>query len=242
MIDLHAHVLPAVDDGPCELDEALRICRDAAGDGVRIIVATPHFFCGIGTEDLGLVRKAVDLLRTAIEQQGIACRLQYAAEVRLVEDLLDRIKQHKIPFYDDQRRYLLLETPPVGDVSDLLKHLVFQLRLRGMVPLIAHPERVEMFLYQPALIEQIVRQGAVMQLTADSLLINRSSDNPALEWIRRGWVGVVASDMHGLHRPANMGAAYRAVCRCFDETTAQRLFAGNPRRILDGERLPEMGT
>ncbi len=242
MIDLHAHVLPAIDDGPREVDEAVRMCRDADGDGVRVIVATPHLFCGIGTDDLSLVRQATDRLRAALEQQGIACRLQYAGEVRMVEDLIERIQQHKIPFYDDKRRYLLIETPPVGDVSDLLKHIVFQLRLRGMVPVIAHPERVEMFLYKPSLIEQIVRQGAVLQLTATSLLLKDASDNPSLEWIRRGWIGVVAGDMHSLNRPANMGAAYRAVCRCFDDVTAQQLFSENPRRILDGERLPEMGT
>lgn len=242
MIDLHSHVLPAVDDGPGDLDEALRICREAADDGVQHIVATPHFFCGIGIDDLDRVRQATDRLRSAMEAQAIDCGLQYAAEIRLVEDLIDRIQRREIPFYDKQRRYLLLETPPVGDVSDFLKHLVFQLRLRGMVPLIAHPERVEMFLYKPDLLEHIARQGAVMQVTADSLLDSRASGHPVRDWLRGGWVGVVASDMHGVNRPSRMGAAYRAVCRDFGEPVAQRLFKDNPRRILDGERLPEIGT
>lgn len=242
MIDLHAHVLPGVDDGPSEIEESIAMCRDAVGQGVHTVVATPHLFCGIGIDDLNVIRLAADRLRGALAGESMAFELRVAGEIRLVEDLLDRIQKKTVPFYDASHRYLLIEAPFAGGAADLLKHTIFQLRLRGMVPVIAHPERAGMFLETPGLIEQVVRQGAVLQVTAGSLLSDHGKINPALDWMHRGWVHLVAGDMHGIRRPACMLPAHDHVRRLFDEATAQRLFCDNPRRILNGERLPDTVT
>ncbi len=239
MIDLHAHVLPAIDDGPADLGESIELCRDAAAEGVRVVVATPHMFCGIGTDDLETIGQAADRLRIALSDEGIGCELRWAGEVRLVEDLIERIRRGLVPFYDPKQRYLLLEPPFSGDMTDLLKHTIFQLRLRGMVPVIAHPERIDMFLKYPDLAEQTVIQGAILQVTAASLLAGNDAAGPAWEWMRCGWVQVVAGDMHRRARPGHMAAAREVVRRRFDEVVAQRLFQDNPQRILNGEQLTE---
>lgn len=239
MIDLHSHVLPAIDDGPGSTEEAVGICRISVGEGVRVIVATPHMFCGVGTDDLEKIRQAYLDLCSALQSASVDCDLRVAGEVRLVEDLMDRIRRRQVPFYDAGRRYLLIETPFAGGFEDLLKHTIFQLRLNAMIPVIAHPERIRVFVENPALVEQVVRQGALLQVNATGLLPDIRDAVTVLEWIRRGWVHVVAGDMHGFHRLAGMAAAREQVQRCFDGATAELLFEENPRRILSGEILPE---
>ncbi|MFC1453440.1 tyrosine-protein phosphatase [Verrucomicrobiota bacterium] len=240
MIDLHAHVLPEVDDGPQSLDEAVRMCRIAAGDGIERLVATPHLFAGGRGLTPDDIRSARDLLKQELEKEGIELELDFAAEVRLVENLPERIKAGEIAMVGAEGRAILLEPPRVGDCTESLCRTIFRLRLHDILPIIVHPECIEAFHSSESLAEHVVEQGALLQLTAHSVVAAFSTDRRSLvgNLLLRGMAHIVATDAHDTeHRPPILSHAH-AVCReVLGDGHADLLFKVNPERILQGNRV-----
>ena len=238
MIDLHAHVLPGLDDGAADEAAALALCRLAVADGIRTLVATPHLYGGVGVADPGLIPAAAERLRVRLREERIDLDLRWAAEMPVLENAVELYRSGVWPAYDARRRYVLLEMAPLVNGLPVLKETVFRLRLEGVVPILAHPERLD-FLDRLADVEGLRNQGAVLQITAACLTTSGSSaGRRAAEWVRRGWVQVVASDAHDpVRRPPRMAAARRWLAEREGEACAADLTDGHPRKILAGEPL-----
>ena len=71
MIDIHTHILPSIDDGPETVEESIEICKAAANDGIKKIVATPHSNNGVYDPKSAAIIKAVDALNTQLVVQMI---------------------------------------------------------------------------------------------------------------------------------------------------------------------------
>ena len=135
MIDLHSHVLPGLDDGAADLDEAVAICRAAAAAGIEVLAATPHVRDDYPTTP----DQMEDALAALRDAAGDIVRLVPGGELDLAE--LDRPRDELRRFaLAGTRRYLLVETPYVGWPLDLADKL-FRLRRAGITPVLAHPER-----------------------------------------------------------------------------------------------------
>lgn len=238
MIDLHSHILPGLDDGAPDDETALAMCRMAAADGIRTIVATPHFDAALGVVDPAEIAAAAERLRGRMAEEGIELELRHAAEVPLTEGAAELYESGVWPAYDARRRYVLLEMPPIRNGLAILKETVFRLRMAGAVPVLAHPERLEM-LETPGSAEGLLDQGAVLQVTADCLTgPNTPARRRAVEWTKRGWVKAVATDAHdAARRVPRLSAARRWLEDQFGEAAARALTLGNPEKILRGEPL-----
>lgn len=238
MIDLHAHVLPGLDDGPADDAAALALCRLAVADGIGTLVATPHLYGGVGVADPRVIPAAAERLRQRLAEEGIGLDLRWAGEMPVMENAVELYRSGLWPAYDEHRRYLLLEMPPIAKNLPILQETVFRLRLEGAVPILAHPERLD-FLDDPAAVEGLRRQGALIQITAACLLASGSrSHRRAADWVDRGWVQAVASDAHDPDwRPPRMAAARQWLADRMGEACAAELTEENPRKILRGESL-----
>ncbi|MGB4047187.1 MAG: CpsB/CapC family capsule biosynthesis tyrosine phosphatase [Kiritimatiellia bacterium] len=238
MIDLHAHVLPGLDDGAADEAAALALCRLAVADGIGTLVATPHLYGGVGVADPQVIPVAAEHLRERLAEEGIGLDLRWAAEVPLLENAVELYRSGLWPAYDERRRYLLLEMPAIASGLPILKETIFRLRLEGAVPILAHPERLD-FLDDSSAVEGLRSQGALLQITAACLLAPGSrSYRRAADWIDRGWVQMVASDAHDpSRRPPRLAAARRWLADRVGEAGAAKLTEGNPRKILLGEPL-----
>ena len=236
MIDLHTHVLPNVDDGAADEPVALSMCRMAAADGIATVVATPHLYGGVGIADPGVIAGAAERLRRRLVEEGIDLELRFAAEMPLMENAVDLYRSGAWPAYDERRRYVLLEMPPIRDGLAILRDMVFRLRIEGATPVLAHPERLDL-MDAPEAAEGLRRQGALLQITATCLFAQGSrAQARAVEWIRRGWVQVVASDAHDLvHRPPRLASARGWLAEHFGPEVADDLTHRNPLKILRGE-------
>lgn len=238
MIDLHAHVLPGLDDGAADESAAVAMCRMAAEDGIATIVATPHLYGGSGRVHPGLISAAAERLRQRLAEEKIALELRFAGEMPLMEDAVELYRSGAWPAYDAGRRYVLLEMPPIRNGLGILRDTVFRLRLAGATPVLAHPERLDL-LDDPETVEGLCIQGALIQITAACLFAPESrAHGRAVEWIRRGWVHAVASDAHDTEfRPPLLSLARRWLADHFGFPLADDLTCGNPRKILGGEPL-----
>lgn len=234
MIDLHSHVLPGLDDGAADVEEALAICRAAADDGIEVLAATPHV-------------RAHDYPTTAEQMESAFRSLAAAADgiVRLVPGGELDLEELRRPVDELRRfalagnpRYLLVETPYLGwplDIGDRF----FALRADGITPVLAHPERNGDVQARPELLEPLVSSGTLVQVTAGSVdgRLGRREQACAVALIEHGWVHLLASDGHAPSvRAIGMRAAAAAVG---DDALAQWLTVDVPRAIVDDARLPE---
>jgi len=232
VIDLHSHVLPGIDDGAEDLDEAIAICRAAAADGISVIAATPHVRDDYPTTP-EVMEAAVRELQAAV---GDLLQVLPGGELDLQE--LDRPAEELARFgLGGSPRYLLVEMPYVGWPLGLEEEL-FRLRSSGITPVLAHPERNGEVQARPERLESIVASGTLVQLTAASIdgRIGRNSQNCARALLSRRLAHLVASDAHGLRvRAVGMADAARAVD---DADLARWLTVDVPRAIIEGVEIP----
>jgi len=115
MIDIHAHILPSLDDGPETIEESIELCKVAANDGIKAIVATPHSKDGAYETKSVDILKAVDELNLKLKENQIDIEILPGAEVHISEGLVENIKS--------------------GDVLTISSFLNFPLSLYLSVPI-----------------------------------------------------------------------------------------------------------
>jgi protein-tyrosine phosphatase len=243
VIDIHTHILPGVDDGVRTEDDAVEFARVAAEDGVRTIVATPHCRNGFYVNHREDVIAMTASLRERLARESVEVELVPGAEVHLCPDLVERVRDGRAPTLGDNGKTLLLELSltqyPVG-----LENLIFQLKLAGILPIFAHPERIRYFEDDIRHYEAVVRLGAYGQITTGSLLgtFGRKTQEFSHELVSKGLIHVVASDAHNVRgRPPILSEAVEALAALVGEDLALKMADEIPRALLRGEdlELPE---
>ena len=95
MIDLHTHILPGLDDGPADVEEALAMCRLAVADGTAAIVASPHMFDGAFNVTRMDILDGVCRLQDVLDAEGIPLRVFPGADVHAVDPFMGTSVLHK---------------------------------------------------------------------------------------------------------------------------------------------------
>jgi protein-tyrosine phosphatase len=237
MIDLHSHVLPAVDDGPATLDESLDMLAIGAADGIRTVVSTPHHD---GEAIVAPPRVVVQLarLRRAVRECRLPVQVVAGFEVALTPALGEAGAAARVLGLNGSR-YLLVEPPVLW--SPFVHEVLFALQNGGLRPIVAHAERYAIALQTPEAIAELVNWGALLQVNADSLLAGRGSrrQHAARALLTRGLVSFLASDAHSSQRrPPRLRAAVEAAGRLIGDAAAEALVTTNPAAVLADADLP----
>lgn len=236
MIDLHCHLLPGIDDGPKTLALSLAMARHALSRGINTCVVTPHIHPGWYDNDCDTIQAAHQSFRQALAEAGIALQVGMAAEVRIDASLPSLIKAEKIPFIGSWggHRALLLEFPPdhLPAGSEALARWLLD---RGILPVIAHPERNRAFVRQPGKLAPFLELGCLLQITAGSLtgLFGPDVRQCAVSLVRQGLVTFMASDAHNLEkRVPDLLPALDCLRTLIGKDQADALVNGNPEKLL----------
>ncbi|HEY3727764.1 MAG TPA: CpsB/CapC family capsule biosynthesis tyrosine phosphatase [Solirubrobacteraceae bacterium] len=243
LVDIHAHILPELDDGPGDLEEALAMARTAVAAGIGTIVSTPHLRSDFPDVHLHEFADRCQRMRTALQSAAIPLRLVCGAEVSLEWALEASHEELVLASIGQNGTDLLIETPTVT-VSGLDMHL-FQLHKERFRVTLAHPERSPDLQSDPEHVEDLVRQGVLLQVNAGSLLeVRRKSDRGA--FARRlcelGLVHALASDGHRAEswRPVrNLPEGLQVAESLLGCGRAQWMTRAAPQAIVDGTELPD---
>ena len=240
MIDLHFHCLPGIDDGPETWEQAIALCQKAAAEGTRTIVATPHVLRSPWINEEPAVRDRLILRLNALlaGTPSVLAGCEYYFSSDAVQ-LLERGRFSPLTGMN-RSRYLLLEFPP-GEMPAHTEAIFHELALMNVTPVVAHPERNRAFASDPSRLERLVARGAIVQITAGSLLGDFGAWALAAsqDFFRRGIVHLVASDAHSVDsRPPRLARSREWVRREWGKEAESGLFEGNPGAILRSERLP----
>ena len=212
MLDLHHHLLPAIDDGATDLAMALDMARMAAADGITTVACTPHIYPGLYDNTRDGIVAAIAALQAQLDQEGIALRLVEGADVHLDLGLLEGIRGGRIPTLAGSR-YLLLE-PPHHVAPPNFEGVVFELMAAGIIPVITHPERLAWVEDHYDLFVRLARRGAWMQVTAGALTgrFGRRVKYWGERFVDEGHCMLLATDAHHpQRRPPLLAEAREAV-------------------------------
>ncbi|MDO8736890.1 MAG: CpsB/CapC family capsule biosynthesis tyrosine phosphatase [Thermoleophilia bacterium] len=235
-IDTHCHIIHGVDDGPASMETSIEMARLAMDDGITTVVATPHIVEGYydGHDRSERLRQ----LGSRLSDASIFLELVAGAEVPMSACLTGDAGLLK-PLALNGGIYLLMET--ADTTFEQLAQAVYQIRLCGLYPILAHPERTRFVQDNPSRLAEIVARGEVFcQLTAASLdgTFGKSLQKSSLVLARSGLMHLVASDAHstGRRKPCLSGA-YEILRKELGETAARMVTHENPRRVLESQEL-----
>jgi protein-tyrosine phosphatase len=234
VIDLHCHLLPAIDDGAADLAVAVAMAKASADDGIVVAACTPHIMPGLYHNTGADIRVAVQRLQQELDASGIALQLVPGAENHIVPDFIAGLKSGHLLTLGDTR-YVLVELPE-HTAPPRLEEFFFSLRANGYAPILAHPERLAWLEQHYAAICRIARAGTWMQVTSGSLSgdFGRKAQYWAERMLDEGYVHLLASDAHDLDKRApelGEGRDLAAARVGFEE--AENLVVTRPRGVLE---------
>ncbi|MFH1708255.1 MAG: CpsB/CapC family capsule biosynthesis tyrosine phosphatase [Planctomycetota bacterium] len=197
MIDIHAHILPGLDDGLQTIEESVQLAFEFQKAGFTTVIATPHIKDGQYDHEREAVAAAVDALNTELACAGIALDIfagaEYAMDIRVLKDL----EQGRLMTLGCSR-HVLLEFPCYS-VPTYAQTIVSVLIKNGFTPVLAHPERChDIGARDPSLIRWYVDKGCLVQVDAQSLAgaNGRAAMKTAWLFIRDQVAGIISLDAH----------------------------------------------
>ena len=221
------------------MEVSLEMCRVAAEDGTGTIIATPHMLNGLYDVSCEMVTRGVQELQRAVEEAALPLRILPGADVHVARDLADYLARGEVMTVADRGAHLLLELPQ-DVVPRELADVLFQVQLKGITPIISHPERNIEIQSRPELLDGLIEAGSLTQVTAGSLAgaFGRRAHRSALRLLRSGRLHLVASDAHNPgRRSPRLSEARRVVGEELGEEAAVRIFDERPARIVAGEHV-----
>ncbi len=236
MVDIHCHLLPGIDDGPDTLDEALKMAEAAIADGITHVVATPHANDSYCFEP-ERVRVRLHEIRAHL---GGPLTLATGCDFHLNAENLKALEKNPATFTINQKNYLLVEFSEFA-IPRSMDQTLHELQLKGLTPVITHPERNAMIRSHPERLARWVHQGCAAQVTGGALTgrFGPSAQKIAERWVGQGLVHFVASDAHNLKgRPLELRPAYEAVKKQQGQEIARALLVENPLAAFEGRSLP----
>lgn len=197
MIDSSCHILPGMDDGPSNLNEAIAMAKKATAQGIHTIIATPHHNNGTYINEKDAIIGATDFVNAKLQQENIALMLLPGQKTRIYPDLVHDLKHGLILPLNQTTGYVLIELHANHIPPYTIQH-VFDMQIAGYIPIIAQPEENDSVLENPNQLYNIVKNGALLQLGASSIIgaKGKKVEKVAQQLLDANMVHFIASNAH----------------------------------------------
>ncbi|MDD2628854.1 MAG: tyrosine protein phosphatase [Limnochordia bacterium] len=240
VVDIHTHVLPGLDDGADSMEEAVAMLRTAEEAGIASAIATPHFLMKDEWESyIHAAQLSFAELTKQAAGNGLGISLHLGFEVEFDSGLLN-INDVTPLTLAGTGVYLLLELP-LNQIPPCVEEVLFRVLVKGVIPIIAHPERNAVVYHQPEFLHWLVEQGALLQVNAGSLLGVFGTRVREVAWslLEAKMVHVIASDMHRKsgHRGVCYGQVKQELQGRIEPHYLKALLEDNPSAVLAGREV-----
>lgn len=243
MIDIHSHIVFAVDDGPSTKEESLALLKEAFSQGVRTIVSTSHRRKNMFETPEEVIMENFKEVQALAKQKLPDLTILYGAEIYYSEDALEKLEHNQIPTLNDTQ-YALIEfstRTPYWEIRNALSKIL----LLGIRPVIAHIERYDELESNEKRVKELIDMGCYTQINSSSVLKPkifgdkyRLLKKRAQYFLSHNLVHCVASDMHNLSsRPPYMKQAFNAISHQYGKERAEELFVVNPQSIISNKNI-----
>ena len=199
-IDLHAHILPGLDDGPETLEESIKMGKMALDQGICKVVATPHVTEGVFDNEKDVILEKTRELQEALKEEGIPLEVIPGAEIHISDNIISLLEQDKLLTINNAGKYILLELPHYQPIPLYLETLIFTLSLKGIRVIIPHPERNSSIQENPNILIPLINQGVLVQGTFSSLIghFGERAQRTVVLLLRKRMIHLLSTDMHSV--------------------------------------------
>ena len=231
--DLHCHILPGLDDGSRDLDMTLKMLNMAYAQGVRRIIATPHYHMGYVQNEPEKFLKVLKEVQEKIEKKYPDLELRPGNEIFYSDGVLDLLKEGKIlPLGGENSRYVLLEFSP-QDTYGRIQEAVMKFIRAGYRPVLAHVERYSCLHKQKVHLEELQEQGVLFQVNYNSIKKNK--------WLfRQGFVDLLSTDCHNVtERAPKIQVNMKELNMCCNRVQIEQILRETPDLIWNSGKEKE---
>lgn len=195
IIDIHAHVLPGLDDGAADMEEAKAMLQMAYSQGIRTIIVTPHYKRG---QDPKQIMELNRKLQGEAHKIHNCFNIYLGQEILYCEDILQDLKERRALTMCGSH-YVLIEFPPLVPYSRMFQCLR-KIILARYIPILAHMERYHC-LREKGRVKELINSGCIMQMNYCSITGSRFKRR--VRWcrlqIRDGNIHMMGTDMHHIN-------------------------------------------
>ena len=165
-VDMHSHLIPGLDDGSQDVEDSVRYVKELHALGYRKFICTPHIISDIYPNSQATIQPAFELLKKRLSEEAVPVEIAYSAEYMVNMDFGNILKEEKLmPF---GKNYVLIEMSYMAP-SPNIKEVIFDLRMDGYQPILAHPERYSYYHNRYASIADFIEAGCMLQVNLLSL-------------------------------------------------------------------------
>lgn len=235
--DIHCHIVPGVDDGATDIEETGKLLRMEYEQGVRTIIATPHFRFRMFETSAEKVKEQFKLVEKAAAEVASDLHVYLGCEFHTNMEMISMLRENKVMTMAGSR-YVLTEFSHNSE-ENYIRERLSTLLSGGYKPIVAHIERYEATRTSMDFVEELVDMGVCMQINADSItgkdgFFTKRYCNRVM---KQDLLHFVGSDCHNsTKRTSRIGEAYRVVTAKFGQDYADELFIRNPERILEKKK------
>lgn len=207
VVDFHSHVLPGIDDGSASVMESIRMLQLSARQGIKHVMATPHFYAHSDTPERFLKRRAASelQLREAMEKVSGLPVLTVGAEVRYFRGISRSDVIFQLVYQGTKT--LLIEMPEGHWSEAMYKELDDIWSVHGIIPVIAHLDRYITPFRNHGIPKRLGEMPVLVQANA-SFFLRNSTSNMAIRMLKAGQIHLLGSDCHNMEsRRPNLGPA-----------------------------------
>ena len=169
-IDIHNHILPDIDDGPKNMNTIIEMLNCASDQGIEEVLTTVHYLHPMMDNKKGaydLIDDRFNSVKKKIIENKINIKLHVGTEVFFMPNLIEYINKKYVTMGNG--KYILIEFP-VNNIPDIHKEVFFDLKMRKIVPIIAHPERYRQVQENVEILYEWLERGWLIQVDAGSIL------------------------------------------------------------------------
>ena len=233
-IDLHCHILPALDDGAKNMEKTKEMLQIAYEEGIRQIICTPHYFASRKSASVATIRQTITKVEEAMEDWGFNIKLYPGNEIYYrsgVEDLLDEKQICTLADSD----YVLVEFDPMTEYS-YLRDGILKLDSYGYIPILAHAERYECLFEKKERLQRVKDHGGYIQVNASSFQGGMFDEmaKRARYIMKNDLLDFVGTDAHstGKRSPKYKDTA-SYLYRKLGQEKAKEILLNNPKKVLN---------
>lgn len=238
IVDIHCHVLPALDDGSQNMKETIEMLRIAAASGITDIIATPHYKAGRHNAGPDTIHRRIEEVQEMAEQCGIYISLYPGNEIAYFSDIEEALEADRICTMNHSE-YVLIEFLPTESFRTVRNALDHVMGI-GYLPIIAHVERYGCMLEDWKNVEYIRSMGAEIQINASSVTgqLGNKVKRFVCQLLDRKLVDYIGTDAHSSRsRTPDMQKCCKQLCKKYDLSYVDNILWGNAMKLLFPEEV-----
>lgn len=240
MIDVHSHLIPHIDDGVKSFEEAKNTLKKLENLGFEKVIITPHYIRGTSYNKNNLEKYQLLLkLKEIIKQENINIELYLGNEIFLDENILNDLKNGNSCSLNSSK-YVLIEIPRNDKILQL-DEIIFELKNKGLVPIMAHPERYMVVKQNYEILDNWINQGIILQINYESILgkYGKEAEKLVKYILKNNKASLIGSDIH--HEDSmffkNFMKSKKKIVKLIGENKFLELTETNPTKLLNNEDI-----